>query len=439
MHHLLLMLRRTVPVARSALVIAVGMSSAVLIAVALARFDYALVLPAMRSDLGWSYGRAGSLNTAVGLGYVVGALLTPVVASRTGVRRSVLLGAAAVVATLALDAVTTNLIVLLVVRFIAGMCGAWAFVGGAEMVSYAAVGSSPELLMGLYVGGGGLGVVASGVAVPAIVAAHGWRAGWWTLALGAFAAIGVLWGAARGMPPRRATPAAPLPRFSVVREAGLSATAVAYFLFGLGYIVAMTFAVALVEEEIPGPGATRLLWIAMGVGMFVAGFVWPWMFRRWRPGVALGLILVADAAAVALLGRSSAPLAIVLAAVVFGGCVNSVVGGVTVIARRVLPADELLAALAALTVAFALGQLIGPTLFGVLSDAAGLRTAILASAVVLLAGAAAARLQPGVSHRVDSDSAGGADRIALARPHEFVEPGPQASLEDVPAGEEREA
>lgn len=397
----------------------VGLSAAVLIAVALARFDYALVLPAMRSDLGWSYGRAGSLNTAVGLGYVVGALLTPFVASRIGVTRSVLLGAVAVVATLALDAMTTNLFVLLVVRFNAGMCGAWAFVGGAEMVSYEAAGSPPEPLMGIYVGGGGLGVVASGVAVPAIVAAHGWRAGWWALAVGALAALVVLWGAARRIPPRQVTRAAPLPRFSVVRGARLSATAVAYFLFGLGYIVAMTFAVALVEQEIPGPGATRLLWIAMGAGMFLAGFLWPLMFRRWRPGVALGLILFADAAAVALLGLSSAHLAIVLAAVVFGGCVNSVVGGVTVIARRELPADELLAALATLTVAFAAGQLLGPTLFGALSDVVGLRISILASASVLFAAAVAAWLQPGGSRQSPGELGG--REVALSRTNDPIE------------------
>ena len=39
----------------------------------MARFAYALLLPAMRDDLGWNYAQAGGLNTANALGYVLGA------------------------------------------------------------------------------------------------------------------------------------------------------------------------------------------------------------------------------------------------------------------------------------------------------------------------------------------------------------------------------
>ena len=39
-----------------------------------ARFAYALVLPAMRSELAWTYAQAGWLNTANGIGYLLGAV-----------------------------------------------------------------------------------------------------------------------------------------------------------------------------------------------------------------------------------------------------------------------------------------------------------------------------------------------------------------------------
>jgi predicted MFS family arabinose efflux permease len=45
------------------------------VATAFARFAYALVLPAMRAELGLDYAQAGALNTANALGYLVGALL----------------------------------------------------------------------------------------------------------------------------------------------------------------------------------------------------------------------------------------------------------------------------------------------------------------------------------------------------------------------------
>src|SRR4249920_2537084 len=52
-----------------------------------ARFAYALILPAMRSELGLNYSQAGSLNTANALGYLVGAVLCTRYVSRLGNRR----------------------------------------------------------------------------------------------------------------------------------------------------------------------------------------------------------------------------------------------------------------------------------------------------------------------------------------------------------------
>ena len=36
------------------------------------RFAYALLLPAMREDLGWSYALSGAMNTANAVGYLLG-------------------------------------------------------------------------------------------------------------------------------------------------------------------------------------------------------------------------------------------------------------------------------------------------------------------------------------------------------------------------------
>jgi predicted MFS family arabinose efflux permease len=144
----------------------------------------------------------------------------------------------------------------------------------------------------------------------------------------------------------------------------------------------------------------------MGTGMFAAGWVWPAIFGRLRSGAALAVLLLADTVAVGLLGLTTAPVLVVLAAVVFGGCVNSVVGGVTVVARRVLPPDWLLAGLSLLTVAFACGQLAGPVVFGVLSDRLGLRTAIVGSAAVLGAAAVAAWFQADGPVGIASDRTG---------------------------------
>ena len=43
------------------------------VALGLARFAYALLLPAMRADLSWSFADAGAMNTANAVGYLAGA------------------------------------------------------------------------------------------------------------------------------------------------------------------------------------------------------------------------------------------------------------------------------------------------------------------------------------------------------------------------------
>ena len=52
----------------------------------LARFSYALLLPPMRSDLGWSYLTAGAMNTVNAAGYLLGALAVAAHAWRASTR-----------------------------------------------------------------------------------------------------------------------------------------------------------------------------------------------------------------------------------------------------------------------------------------------------------------------------------------------------------------
>ena len=57
--------------------LALALSLGAAVSLGITRFAYALLLPAMRADLGWSYTLAGAMNTANALGYLLGALATP--------------------------------------------------------------------------------------------------------------------------------------------------------------------------------------------------------------------------------------------------------------------------------------------------------------------------------------------------------------------------
>src|SRR6185369_808277 len=79
-------------------VVIAALSLAPAVSNAFARFAYALLLPAMRADLGLSYSQAGALNSANALGYLAGALFTARYVSRYGNRNLLCAGLIAAVA-----------------------------------------------------------------------------------------------------------------------------------------------------------------------------------------------------------------------------------------------------------------------------------------------------------------------------------------------------
>jgi predicted MFS family arabinose efflux permease len=72
--------------------VALGLAVGPPVAIGLARFAYALLLPPMRVDFAWSYSQAGAMNTANAAGYLAGAILTARLVTRHGERTVYLVG-----------------------------------------------------------------------------------------------------------------------------------------------------------------------------------------------------------------------------------------------------------------------------------------------------------------------------------------------------------
>ncbi|MCO8648973.1 YbfB/YjiJ family MFS transporter, partial [Burkholderia multivorans] len=158
--------------------LAIGLSLGSAIALGLARFSYALLLPPMKADLGWSFAQAGALNTANAAGYLFGALAFPWLSRRW--RAGTLLAAGCVLTACLMAAcgVTVGMQALLVQRLATGIGSALIFVSGGVLAARLASASPRDagLLLGLYYGGTGWGIVASSLLVPATLVhrAHGW-------------------------------------------------------------------------------------------------------------------------------------------------------------------------------------------------------------------------------------------------------------------------
>ena len=385
------------PSRHSELGTALGLALGPAVAIGLARFAYALLLPSMRSALHWSFATAGAMNSANALGYLAGALSAASLVRRYGARPAFLVGLALTAASLLATAGSANIAVLAGLRLLAGVSGAVSFIAGAGLVAQlGSLGSARRatLLLGVYFSGGGAGIVVSSLAIPALLAATGagagWRWGW--VALGVLSVLAL----AVSIPAALASREPPAPPTGSSRWPArrLAALLAGYGLFGAGYIAYMTFIVAFLKGEGAGTIETIWFWAVLGVAATVGGFVWtPWVARlRGGRGTAAVLAVVTIGALLPLL--SASVVVAILSAVLFGGSFLTVVTAVTIAARRSLSPHHWTPAIAALTAAFALGQCAGPVLAGVLSDGpAGLRVGLWVSVGVLAAGSLVALTQ----------------------------------------------
>jgi predicted MFS family arabinose efflux permease len=377
------------------LLVAAALALAAAVSLGLARFAYALLLPPMRADLGWSYLTAGAMNTANAAGYLVGALWAPRAFARFDARRLMLAGGAAAALLLAAHGLVRSDAALLGLRLASGAASAASFIGGGLLAArLAGSGGAARagLVLGLYYGGTGLGIIASALLVPVLLqrGPAGWAAAW--LALAGLAAIAGLLTAA-GTRSLHAPPAVAAARVPVPLRRFAPALA-GYLLFGLGYIGYMTFVITLLREQGLAPGHVTAFYVLLGAGVVASSWLWAGLLQRRRDGLPLALLngLLALATVLPVLGTQ--PLLVFASGLLFGSVFLSLVASTTALVRHNLPPAAWPAGIAAFTIVFAAGQIAGPSLVGWVADGpGGLQRGFVLSAALLALGALAASRQ----------------------------------------------
>src|SRR6185437_7383491 len=175
---------------------------------------------------------------------------------------------------------------------------------------------------------------------------------------------------------------------------------IGYFLFGAGYIAYMTFMIAYVRDAGGGAVAQSAFWSLIGASAFVTPWVWRGAIARNNGGLSTAIILTVNTigAALPLFGHSAVLLSI--SALVFGVSFFAVVASTTAFVRFNYPPSNWPIAIAAMTIAFGIGQILGPIATGAITDAFGsLSYALNAGAAMLALGAIASAFQRKFSPR----------------------------------------
>ena len=385
---------RSTPVLAVAFALALGSA----VSLGLARFSYALLLPPMRADLGWSYLTSGAMNTANAAGYLLGALVMPRALLHVGARRLLLAGGLASAVLLAAHGLVLADEWLYALRLLTGVASAASFVSGG-LLAARLVGAPAGLVLGIYYGGTGLGIIASALLVPPLVAlsvGHAWQWAWLALGAAALLATMVTARVTRGLGAVAGAAGVRAP-FGWQRFAcGLGA----YFLFGLGYIGYMTFVVTLLREQQLSSTLITVFYGVLGVGVVASSWLWAGLLQRFRGGQTLMLLNGLLALATVLPVLSAQPLAVFVSGALFGSVFLSVVASTTALVRHNLPPAAWPSGIAAFTTVFAAGQIVGPSLVGWLADGAGgLRNGLAVSAAVLALGSLLAWGQKPLPHQ----------------------------------------
>ena len=368
------------------------------VSLGLARFAYALILPPMRTDLGWSYTTAGALNTVNAAGYLLGALLLPHALSRVDARTLFLGGCLGTVLMLALHGVVTSDAALYLLRLLSGVMSAATFATGGLLAARIG-GSRVGVVLGLYYGGTGVGIVASALLVPPLAARsvpHAWQGAWWALALAALVCTVVAAVATRAL----AAPPAPGARREPVHASRFVFGLAGYGCFGLGYIGYMTFIVSLLREQQVPAAQIVAFYVLLGLAVVASSWLWAGLLQRFRGGGPLALLngLLALATALPVLSRH--PVAVFASGLLFGAVFLSVVASTTAFVRHNLPSSAWPSGISLYTIVFAAGQIVGPIFTGWIADGpGGLLRGLAVSAVLLALGALLAwRQRPLAAH-----------------------------------------
>jgi MFS family permease len=169
---------------------------------------------------------------------------------------------------------------------------------------------------------------------------------------------------------------------------------VSYFLFGVGYIVYMTFVVAWMVSHGRSPLEVGLTWGMLGSATMAAPLIWGVPRARWRPASVLAATGAVLSIGAALPLFSTSIVTMIASAFLFGSAMFSVPTAITEIAKTSLPMRAWGPAVAFFTVIFSIGQAIGPVLTGWLADRShSLQAGLAASVVVLAAASVIATLQ----------------------------------------------
>ncbi|WP_419932619.1 MFS transporter [Candidatus Poriferisodalis sp.] len=354
------------------------------------RFTYGVLLPAVRDDLGLSNTVAGSLATVNMAAYLVGSLIVATASSRFRLISVMRVGMVVAIIGQALATVSPGPVVLGIGLFAQGLGGALTWIPAPVITADAIAPERRGLAVGFLGAGMGLGVVFAGQLSSIVRSTMGdasWRTVYFVqLIIGAAVVAVVL--LAIGHRQERLASRTGLGGFSALRRVpGWAPLVSAFFVFGLLYLLIISFLTTRLEDD-SGWTSTQasLAFTLVGVAMIFGGPLFIALSERIGARSTLAISFGGWAVVTTLIlpGWFAPTLALSVAVGLLFASMPSVL---TVYVVNNTTTDDYGPAFAAVTFSFGIAQMISPQMGGFIADAAGSFTPVfLLSAALAVVG-----------------------------------------------------
>jgi MFS family permease len=373
--------------------------------IGLARYAYTMLLPSMQAGLGLPYDRMGFIGTGNFCGYLLSVVLAPRLIRRFR-PRAVITGGLMLI-TLSLFGISTShgFFIPLTLYFLAGMGTGFANIPTMALISYWFHSNQRGKAAGLMIGGNGAAIVLAGVLVPLLnhrFGPDGWRAGWLLLAIIALVVTVLATWLVRNHPSDigleplgMAMPPSPdqlIPREHKGDGALLVRLGLLYLAFGATFMVFGTFIVTTMVREYGFTEAKAgMYWSWAGFFSLFSGVAFGVLSDRIGRKHGLALVFAVQSIAYLLAGLKPGSIVLMLSIALYGAAVFAIPAIMAAAVGDYLGLSRAAAAFSTITIFFAAGQTVGPSLAGIIGKATGsfsgayLLAALVTSAAMIFA------------------------------------------------------
>lgn len=351
-------------------VMSAGIFSFVLM-LGIARFSYTPMLPQMQEQVGLSISQGGWLAAINYMGYLLGAVIASLTSNLTLKFRLYRIGLVVAVMSTAMMGLTENFWLWSLSRFFAGLSAAAGILLASGLILNWLIRHEHRSELGIHFSGVGLSIAFCAVAVEVMSGSLDWSQQWLMFALLGAVILIPAWAWM------------PLPEPQMVHTSGgrkmvdavpgatfMKLFMLAYFCAGVGYVVTVTFIVAIVDQ-LPGlEGKGIWTFVVLGLAAAPAVILWDLLARRIGHLNALLTAYLMQIVSIMLPVFTPTLVPTLFGAALFGASFLGIVSLVLTMAGRYYPTRPA-KMMGKMTISYGIGQIIAPAIAGLLAEQSG--------------------------------------------------------------------